>query len=69
MIVTAALGVQIDPFGRLVVVYKNDRDETVVVDITSVVQSAAEYVFLTRATSVRATGPTNGLLADNRFVN
>jgi hypothetical protein len=69
MIVTAALGVQVDPMGRIVVLYKNESDDTVMVDLTQVVEKMAKYVFDVRATSVRAVPPQQGMIADNRHVN
>ena len=69
MISTNALGVSVDPLGRLVVMYRDEGDALVVVDITQVVESVAEYIFLHRATSVRAPGIANGTVANNRHVN
>ena len=69
MISTLALGVSVDPMGRLVVMYKNDAAELVIVDVTNVVESIAQYVYMTRAISVRAPGVPNGTIADSRYAH
>ena len=66
---TLALGVSVDTMGRIVVMYRNDAAELVVVDVTSVVESVAQYVYMTRAVSVRAPGVPNGTIADSRYVH
>jgi hypothetical protein len=67
-VATLAIGVSVDDNGYIVVKYMQGGRE-ITVDITAPVGQIAEYVFMTKATSLRAVGPGNGLVASNRFIN
>ena len=70
MIPTAALGVNLDETtGRIVVCYLDEDRQKVIVDVTTIVDEVARYVFTHRIASVRSVPMEDGLVASNRYVN